>query len=210
MAISDTIESMQENLSNAYDKISDKGGTLPINKNLANLEDAIDSIPSGSGNTLFKSLVNRSITTVTAEDLQGLTSIGNSAFIECRLLTDVELPETITNIVDSAFQACFALENINIPNGVTTIPSYCFYNCRALTKLIIPSGVSNIGISAFRYCLSMREITILATTPPTLASANAFENSNDCPIYVPAESVNAYKAATNWSSYANRIFAIQE
>ena len=48
MAISDTIQSMQTNLGNAYDTIENKGGTLPQNKNLANLSTAIDSIPAGS------------------------------------------------------------------------------------------------------------------------------------------------------------------
>jgi len=37
---------------------------------------------------------------------------------------------------------------------------------------------------------------------------NAFYATNNCPIYVPAASVNAYKTATNWKSYASRIQAI--
>lgn len=49
MAISDTIQSMQTNLGNAYDTIEERGGTLPQNKNLENLSDAIDSIPAGGG-----------------------------------------------------------------------------------------------------------------------------------------------------------------
>jgi hypothetical protein len=36
-----------------------------------------------------------------------------------------------------------------------------------------------------------------------------FADTNDCPIYVPADSVDAYKAAENWSQYAKRIQAIQ-
>jgi len=37
---------------------------------------------------------------------------------------------------------------------------------------------------------------------------SALENTNNCPIYVPSASVNAYKTATNWSTYASRIQAI--
>jgi len=37
---------------------------------------------------------------------------------------------------------------------------------------------------------------------------SAFDSTNNCQIYVPAASVDAYKAATNWSSYASRIQAI--
>ena len=228
MAISDTIQSMRTNVSNAYDKISDKGGTLPINKNLANLEDAIDSIP-----LLFKSLVNRSITTVTAEDLQGVTSIGNYAFWDCSNLTSITIPDSVTSIGNRAFASCYALtsvtiggsvtsirdyafyyctglKRVTIGNSVTSIRDYAFYNCYGLTSITIPDSVTSIGSSAFYNCSGLTSITINATTPPTLASANAFNNTNNCPIYVPAESVNAYKTATNWSSLADRIFAIQE
>ena len=47
MATSDTIESMYENTRNAYDKVQEKGGTIPANKNLQNLASAIDSIVTG-------------------------------------------------------------------------------------------------------------------------------------------------------------------
>jgi hypothetical protein len=50
-------------------------------------------------------------------------------------------------------------------------------------------------------------VTVNAITPPTLGS-NAFDSTNNCPIYVPAESVNTYKSATNWSTYADRIQAM--
>jgi hypothetical protein len=43
-----------------------------------------------------------------------------------------------------------------------------------------------------------------ATTPPSLGS-NVFGNTNNCPIYVPSGSVNAYKTASKWNSYADRI-----
>ena len=39
-------------------------------------------------------------------------------------------------------------------------------------------------------------------------NSNAFDNTNNCPIYVPAESVSAYQSAPNWSTHASRIQAI--
>lgn len=53
MSIASVISSMQTNLSNAYTKVSDKGGTLPANKNLQNLANAIDSITVGGGEPNF-------------------------------------------------------------------------------------------------------------------------------------------------------------
>ena len=78
---------------------------------------------------------------------------------------------------------------------------------RDITSLSIPDGTTKIGGYVFYNCSSLTSITIKATTPPTLGSS-AFDNTNNCPIYVPAKSVNAYKTATNWSAYANRIQAI--
>jgi len=51
---------------------------------------------------------------------------------------------------------------------------------------------------------------ILATTPPTLGSDWAFGSQNNAPIYVPDESVDDYKAATNWVALASRIFSIND
>ena len=75
--------------------------------------------------------------------------------------------------------------------------------------VIIGNGVTSIVSNAFSGCSSLTSLTILATTPPTLGF-DAFNSTNDCPIYVPAASVEAYKNASNWIEYADRIFAITE
>ena len=84
-----------------------------------------------------------------------------------------------------------------------------FYGCISLTSVTIPNSVTDIKYNAFTSCTALTSISILATTPPTLSSS-VFDNTNNCPIYVPAASLNAYKTATNWSAYADRIQAIGE
>ena len=79
---------------------------------------------------------------------------------------------------------------------------------RDITTLNIPSGTTQIGDYIFYNCSKLTSVTIEATTPPTLGGTSAFNNTNNCPIYVPAESVDAYKQSTNWSIYAGRISAI--
>lgn len=112
----------------------------------------------------FKNLVDKSITSVTADMLAGVTSIGGAAFADCSSLASVEIPATV-----------------NLISGMA------FYMCSSLTSL-----------------------TVLAITPPALVQ-QAFEGtSNDLIIYVPAESVDTYKAAENWSSYEGKIQAISE
>jgi len=65
--------------------------------------------------------------------------------------------------------------------------------------------MTSIGDQAFYNCNKLTSITCLATTPPTLGS-NVFYSTNNCPIYVPSGSVNAYKSS--WSDYASRIQSI--
>ena len=122
-------------------------------------------------------------------------------------LTSIDLPNTITSIGDSAFYSCSGLTSIDIPNSVTSIGNWTFQNCTSLTSCTIGSGVTSIGEGAFFQSSGLTSITINATTPPTVESIT-FYSTNNYPIYVPAESVNAYKSASGWSTYASRIQAI--
>ena len=120
----------------------------------------------------------------------------------------VNCKQTVFDSTDAPFFGCSLITTLNIGNGVVSIPAYIFYNLRGLPSVIIPSSVTNIGKQAFASCVSLASVTVLATTPPTLGS-NAFQSTSaSLVIYVPAESVEAYKAATNWSALASNIQAI--
>lgn len=112
-----------------------------------------------------------------------------------------------TFIASDAFNFCPSIINVSIPSSVTVIAGNAFYSCTYLRYIIIPSSVTTFGNSVFGNCVRLTSITVKATTPPTLGS-NVFNKTNNCPIYVPAESVEAYKAASGWTSYASRIQAI--
>lgn len=135
----------------------------------------------------------------------GVTEIGISAFDICSSLTSVTIPNSVTTINGNAFKDCHSLANLNIGSNVTTIGSSAFYWCNSLTSVTIPNGVTTIGMQAFSRCSGLQSITCLATRAPSLGSS-AFDNTNDCPIYVPSGSVNDYKAV--WSKYSSRIQAI--
>ena len=100
-----------------------------------------------------------------------------------------------------------SLSGINALDNVVTIGGYAFSGCSSLTAITIGDRITSIGEGAFDNCSSFTSITVNATTPPTLAGS-VFTSTNDCPIYVPAASVETYKRANRWSDYASRIQAI--
>lgn len=110
----------------------------------------------------------------------GLTVISTSMFSHCTVLSGVTIPTTITNLYDSCFTDCHSLTEIEIPSGVTLIDDYAFYNCDGLTNVILN-----------------------CSAPPNIKSSTFYNTT--CIFYVPIESVEAYKTATNWSRYADRI-----
>lgn len=139
----------------------------------------------------------------------GVTSLGTEAFRECSNLTSINIPSGVTSIPDSAFANCTKLENLVLPANVTSIGTNTFIYCQSLTSMVIPSSVTSIGSASFSYCRKLRSVTIEASTPPTLASKNAFNGVHaDFVIYVPAASVSTYQSAANWSTYASKIQAI--
>lgn len=116
-----------------------------------------------------------------------------------------------TEIGDRAFNICDWMTSINIPStlSITSIGQNAFFNCIRLTSFEIPASVISIGMAAFYNCTGFTSITSLNTTPPTLGTNVFYNVPATCPIYVPAASVNAYKAASGWSDRADYIQAIQ-
>ena len=140
----------------------------------------------------------------------GVKNIGDNAFENCTNLTAVTIPNSVTRIDYDAFSGCTGLTSITIPYSVTSIGNYAFYNCTGLTSIAIPDSVKIIGSSAFYECTSLTEIDFSThTTVPTLTSTNAFTNtSSSLVIKVPSALLDEWKAATNWSTYADKIVGV--
>ena len=102
------------------------------------------------------------------------------------------------------------ITSFTIPSGITSIGQYAFSGCTALESVDIPASVTSIGAYAFSANTSLESITVRATTPPTLLVSSLSNVPATANIYVPADSVDAYKAASNWSDRADYIQAITE
>lgn len=164
-------------------------------------------------------------------DLNGVTQISDYAFYSSSGFTSIIIPSSVTTFGQYAFNKVPSLNSVTIDyasnatlggnqfrdssitsltigSHPTSIGNSMFYNCTKLTSLVIPSNISLIIQYAFMGCSGLTSITVESTTPPTLRGFGVFDNTNNCPIYVPPESVDAYKAASGWSSYKSRIKAI--
>lgn len=147
------------------------------------------------------------------ENLGNLTALGDAgggpsgAFANCTKLVSCVLPETLTKIGRQSFVNCKALESVNIPDSLETIGELAFNGCSSVKKFDIPQSVSDIGGNAFTYCTNLSVFICRAVTPPAMASSFT-GSSADLKIYVPDDSVEAYKQASGWSTYAEKIFAL--
>lgn len=139
------------------------------------------------------------LTSVTLSN--SLTSISGGLFHGCGL-TSVTIPNCVSSIGSSAFYGCSGLSSVTIPNSVKIIGHSTFYGCSGLTSVTIGNGATNIDFYAFANCKNLEDVNCLADAVPN-TEFNTFEDSyiEYCTLHVPAESMDAYKAATPWSEF---------
>ena len=92
-------------------------------------------------------------------DTYHVTSIGYSAFFDCRGLTSVTIPESVTKIGGYAFYRC-SITSVVIPESVTKIEGDVFSDCSQLISVTLPESIVSIGSWAFFRCNSLQNITI--------------------------------------------------
>ena len=122
-------------------------------------------------------------------------------------LRNVDIPDGATEIGKMAFRNYEELRSVSIPPSVTAIREMAFDLCVNLQYIVIPDNVLDIEDAAFQRCYNLEYVICDSTVPPTLG-LSVFLYTNDCPIYVPDNSVLAYQTAANWMNYSARITGI--
>ena len=144
------------------------------------------------------------------EEVQGIEYIQDAkdeAFAYSSLSGHLELTN-LANAANGAFRGT-SLTSIHAPNLVTIVQQFCT-GSQNLQTIDIGDKVTSVGTRySFNECPNLEALIVRATTPPT-ANNTMLSSSDNCIIYVPDGSVEAYKGATYWSKYASRIKGISE
>lgn len=178
----------------------------------------IAEVEFGAGVTKIPNSFMESNTSLTSIVIpEGVTEIGLYAFRMASALVEVSLPSTLEsfgNATDNAqtFMGT-KIKNLIIPDKVTELPIYLIDMCDNLESITIGKGVTSIGQLIYKGDANdkLAEIIISCETPPAIAAdCFTFNTTLSVQIKVPAAAVDAYKAAENWSAYANYIVANTE
>ena len=130
--------------------------------------------------------------------LKSITFGGSSNPASVRFNAPASSASQLQRIGSWAFYNCHELQNLEIPEGVTEIGDGAFYGCTYLEELSLPASVQSIGDNTFALCAKMKKIIVNAVTPPTIQAKTFFDVKRQIPVYVPNESVDAYKDDAYW------------
>ena len=155
---------------------------------------------------------------------EGVTRIGDYAFMLCSFVTEVVIPESVTSMGDWAFYICTGLQEAYIGDGVTEIAAKAFAECTALKTVVIGKSIQRIGDQAFNTRSSWDQMTLEKITVlfddiasgsfPVLESGSrgVFPKPGgwdlvSYKIYVPKGTKAEYQK--NWSDYSSLIVEMQ-
>lgn len=159
---------------------------------------------AGGGENKLVQVLSKTVTEITEKDLEGVTEILADLFLNCSKLSSVTLPSSIKKIGSRAFYGT-KITSITFPNLVSLVDAAVLSHCLQLENVVFGAGVTTMYNNVVNGCTSLKRIVMKATTPPSIQSGTFNGIPEGCVIEVPVGSGAAYRAATNWSTYASII-----
>lgn len=167
------------------------------------------TVPQGVVTISDYAFIGSSLTEISIHD--AVRSIGKYAFENCSGLTSLLLPSSLGGGAEGMFSGCSSLESLTVPQGVLFIKPWMFKNCSSLSSVTFLGNINQIETpGAFNGCSSLSQISFPSNSRiPVLENSNAFSQcASGLQIKVPAALLDEWKAAENWSAYADKIVAI--
>ena len=186
---------------------------------------------------IMKSIIDRSVTSITNSDLPKVTTLGYSAFSDCINLTSITLDD-LTSIGDYCFMNCSSLSSFH-GKSVSYLGQYAFQGSGIITfvsetpitggiynALYGAAGLEKIDLSytnsfsnGFFRCAVLNTLVLRNNTICKLSGIGAFQSSpfasggTGGTLYVPSALISSYQSATNWSTILgyenNKILPIE-
>lgn len=127
---------------------------------------------------------------------------GYSPFYRNTSLETVRITDRETEISENEFYGCTSLKSVSMGDGIDTIGRYAFSGCSALESFSFGTGLKSIGDEAFSDCTGMKKLVSKTAVPP-VCGPQALDDINkwECTLYVPQESLDAYKSAAQWKEF---------
>lgn len=151
-------------------------------------------------------------TSLKSISLPNLKSSNTRAFANCDSLESLSIPNMTGYTYQYMAAYCGALQTVDVKQA-SYVSSYTFYSCANLTKIEF-NRVGTIATNAFNGCTKLATLILRSDSLVTLSGTNALTGTKIAGsggyIYVPSALVDSYKAATNWSTYENKIRAIED
>lgn len=211
--VDDEIEKIKDNAFYACNSLKSislaKAKTIGISAFQNTLLHSVD-LPSV---TMIKANAFSKCLSLTSIAFENATTIRYGAFNNCTKLEKIYLPAA-TDIAPYSFRECSALKRVCLPKYTGTSSSCIFFECTSLTSVDLEVATS-VGTQLFQDCTSLTTVILRKSDSIcTLVNTNAFTNTPIADgtgyVYVPSALVEDYKAATNWSTYADQIRAIED
>lgn len=170
------------------------------------------------GNYVFSGTDNLETITVSSNSnyfmVSGNNSLyskdGKTLYLVTAKTTSVDILETTETIRQGAFWSNESITNVVIPEGVKTIEGYAFGNNSALVSVTIPKTVETIGVKNFGTSNKLEKVIINCEDVITLEGTDLFGYSPKVKVYVPDALLETYKAATNWSTFADKFYSMND
>ena len=145
--------------------------------------------------------------------------LGNYAFYDCRVLTNLTIPSSVTSIGSDAFSGCSSLTNLYyiiddefetyLSKGHPYIDVNCgieyYLNDKKITSVVIPSTITALGEYAFQKCRDLTSIYVSWPTPISAGSAFSGVGISKCTLYVPQGTEQDYWLADVWGDFGNIV-----
>lgn len=194
----------------------DENGLLTISGKGPMYNYGVGDAPWSSRHNITSVIISQGVTSISdsafyncknlqsIEIAQTVTEIGAGAFSWCRSLTSIEIPEGVTQIKSNTFYECTSLADINLPDSLTKIEDEAFKNCCVLTNVTLPEGLTRISHEAFADCTGLERITIPSTV--TYLGVQVFRNCPGLKEILVSEGNTVYYSKNGVLFFRNNLY----